>query len=66
MNECVVSFVDPLLADLITMLCLLSDLRACRSREVKLSRTGSGFMLRASCSTAFKKVSSAISSAISR
>ena len=32
--------VDPLLADLITMLCLLSDLRACRSREVKLSRTG--------------------------
>ena len=58
--------VDPLLADLITMLCLLSDLRACRSREVKLSRTGSGFMLRASCSTAFKKVSSAISSAISR
>ena len=39
----------------------LSDLRACRSREVKLSRTGSGFALRKSCSTASKKVSSAIS-----
>ena len=53
---------DPLSADLITMsLRLLSDLRACRSREVKLSRTGSGFMLRTSCSTASKKVSSAIS-----
>ena len=52
---------DPLSADLITMsLRLLSDLRACRSREVKLSRTGSGFMLRTSCSTASKKVSSAI------
>ena len=53
---------DPLSADLITMsLRLLSDLRACRSREVKLSRTGSSFMLRTSCSTASKKVSSAIS-----
>ena len=53
---------DPLSADLITMsLRLLSDLRACRLREVKLSRTGSGFMLRTSCSTASKKVSSAIS-----
>ena len=37
---------DPLSADLIKMsLRFLSDLRACRSREVKLSRTGSGFML---------------------
>ena len=49
-------------ADLITMsLRFLSDLRACRSREVKLSRTGSGFTVRKSCSTASKKVSSAIS-----
>ena len=39
----------------------LSDLMACRSREVKLSRTGSGFTLHKSCSTASKKVSSAIS-----
>ena len=39
----------------------LSDLRACRSREVKLSRTGSGFTVSKSCSTASKKVSSAIS-----
>ena len=39
----------------------LSDLRACRSREVKLSRTCSGFTLRKSCSTASKKVSRAIS-----
>ena len=47
---------DPLSADLITMsLRFLSDLRACRSREVKLSRTGSGFTLRKSCSTASKK-----------
>ena len=52
---------DPLSADLITMSLRLSDLRACRSREVKLSRTGSGFMLRTSCSTASTKVSSAIS-----
>ena len=53
---------DPLSADLITMsLRFLSDLRACRSREVKLSRTGSGFTVRKSCSTASKKVSSAIS-----
>ena len=55
---------DPLSADLIKMsLRFLSDLRACRrrSREVKLSRTGSGFTLRKSCSTASKKVSSAIS-----
>ena len=49
-------------ADLITMsLRFLSDLRACRSREVKLSRTGSGFTVSKSCSTASKKVSSAIS-----
>ena len=41
---------DPLSTDLITMsLRLLSDLRACRSR------TGSGFMLRTSCSTASMK-----------
>ena len=40
---------------------LSADLRACRSREVKLSRTGSGFTVRKSCSTASKKVSSAIS-----
>ena len=49
---------DPLSADLITMsLRFLSDLRACRrrSREVKLSRTGSGFTVRKSCSTASKK-----------
>ena len=39
----------------------LSDLRACRSREVKLSGTVSGFTLSKSCSTASKKVSSAIS-----
>ena len=55
---------DSLSADLIKMsLRFLSDLRACRrrSREVKLSRTGSGFTLRKSCSTASKKVSSAIS-----
>ena len=55
---------DPLSADLIKMsLRFLSDLRACRrrSREVKLSRTGSGFTLLKSCSTASKKVSSAIS-----
>ena len=53
---------DPLSADLIKMsLRFLSDLRACRSREVKLSRTGSGFTVRKSCSTASKKVSSAIS-----
>ena len=53
---------DPLSADLITMsLRFLSDLRACRSREVKLSGTGSGFTLRKSCFTASKKVSSAIS-----
>ena len=58
----ITAVVDPLSADLITMSrCLLSDLRACRSREVKLSRTGSGFMFHASCSIAFKKVSSAIS-----
>ena len=53
---------DPLSADLIKMsLRFLSDLRACRSREVKLSSTGSRFTLRKSCSTASKKVSSAIS-----
>ena len=53
---------DPLSADLIKMsLRFLSDLRACRSREVKLSRTGSGFTVSKSCSTASKKVSSAIS-----
>ena len=53
---------DPLSADLITMsLRFLSDLRACLSREVKLSRTGSGFTVRKSSSTASKKVSSAIS-----
>ena len=34
--------------------------------RIGLGWVGSGFMLRASCSTAFKKVSSAISSAISR
>ena len=53
---------DPLSADLIKMSSrFLSDLRACRSREVKLSSIGSGFTLRKSCSTASKKVSSAIS-----
>ena len=53
---------DPLSADLIKMsLRFLSDLRACRSLEVKLSRTCSGFTLRKSCSTASKKVSRAIS-----
>ena len=52
---------DLLSADLITMSLRLSDLRASRSREVMLSRTGSGFMLRTSYSTASKKVSSAIS-----
>ena len=58
----IITAADPLSADLITMsLRFLSDLRACRSREVKLSRTGSGFTLRKSCSTASKKVSSAIS-----
>ena len=47
---------DPLSADLIKMsLRFLSDLRACRSLEVKLSRTCSGFTLRKSCSTASKK-----------
>ena len=53
---------DPLSADLIKLsLRFLSDLRACRSLEVKLSRTCSGFTLRKSCSTASKKVSRAIS-----
>ena len=39
----------------------LSYLRTCRSSEVKLSGTGSGFTLGKSCSIASKKVSSAIS-----
>ena len=51
---------EPLSADLMTMsLRLLSSLQARRSRALRLSRTGPGLMLRRSCSTAPKKVSSA-------
>ena len=51
---------EPLSAGLMTMsFRLLSSLQACRSRAVRLSRTGLGLKLSRSCSTASKKVSSA-------